>query len=120
MEKKNSGKYNCAQAVICAYCDKCGIAEETAKNLGNSFAMGMGNTEGTCGALIGAGMVLGLLCKSPTESLKKMRRIMDRFAAEKGATRCCMLKGINNGKVLSSCSECVAHAVELLEEAVDE
>ena len=37
-EKKRCGKCNCAQAVICTYCDKAGIDEGTACNIGNACA----------------------------------------------------------------------------------
>ena len=60
VEKLENGTYNCAQAVICTYADLVGIDEETGRNLGNAFGSGMGKMEGTCGALVGAGIVLGL------------------------------------------------------------
>ena len=56
-EKLQNGTHNCAQAVICTYADVAGIDEETARNLGNAFGAGMGTMEGTCGALIGAGVI---------------------------------------------------------------
>ena len=59
-EKKRCGSHNCTQAVVCTYYDYTGIDEETLRNVGNAFAAGMGNMEGTCGALVGAGLVLGL------------------------------------------------------------
>ena len=59
-EKLQNGTHNCAQAIICTYADLIGIDEETGRNLGNAFGSGMGNMEGTCGALVGAGIVLGL------------------------------------------------------------
>lgn len=41
-ERKKNG-YNCAQAVACSYCDLAGIDEETAKNLTQGFAAGVGD-----------------------------------------------------------------------------
>ena len=110
---------NCAQAVVCTYCDKAGIDEQTALNMGNAFAAGMGNMEGTCGALIGAGMVLGLSGKSKAEIIQGMRRIMNNFQERNGATQCKLLKGIESGKVLRECPDCVADACEFLEEVLD-
>ena len=53
-ERKMCG-YNCAQAVACTYCDLAGIDEETARNLTQGFAVGIGGSmEATCGAVIGA------------------------------------------------------------------
>ncbi len=115
-EKKLSGKYNCAQAVICTYCDKAEIDETTALNIGNAFAVGMGCSEGTCGALVGAGMVLGLAQKNRVKSIKSMRHIMTKFLQRNGATQCKLLKGLETGKVLRECENCVADAAEFLED----
>ena len=89
-EKKRCGSHNCTQAVVCTYYDYTGIDEDTLKNVGNAFAAGMGNMEGTCGALVGAGVVLGLATK-----------------------------GVGTGKVLRECPLCVADAAEFLEEQLD-
>ena len=60
-ERRKACGYNCAQAVACTYCDLVGIEEETAKNLTQGFAVGMGGSmEATCGALIGAVNVKGI------------------------------------------------------------
>lgn len=113
---KRQGTHNCTQAVLCAYCDKTGFDEETIKNVGNSFAAGMGNMEGTCGAIVGAGIVLGLATKDKARSIKGMRRIMEKFQQRNGATQCKLLKGAGTGKVLRECPLCVADASEFLEE----
>jgi len=118
-EKKRSGCCNCAQSVICTYCDKAGIDEQTALNIGNSFAAGMGNMEGTCGALVGAGVVLGLVNKDRVKSVREMREIVAKFQQRNGATQCKVLKGIENGTVLRECPDCVADACEFLEEAIN-
>jgi len=118
-EKKKSGKYNCAQAVLCTYCDKTGISEEKACAIGNAFAVGMGNMEGTCGALIGAGVALGLINNDRAKSTKDMRQIMTQFQARNGATQCKLLKGTETKKVLRECPDCVADAAEFLEEIIN-
>ena len=51
--------YNCAQAVICAYCDQFGLDEETAYKMAEGFGLGMGIME-VCGALSGAFMLAGV------------------------------------------------------------
>lgn len=117
-EKKRSGRYNCAQAITCTYCDMAGVDENTALNIGNAFAAGMGNMEGTCGALVGAGIILGLIKKDRAISAREMRQIMTKFQQRNGATQCKMLKGIDSGKVLRECPDCVADAAEFLEEAL--
>lgn len=78
-EKKRCGSHNCTQSVVCTYHDYTGIDEDTLKNVGNAFAAGMGNMEGTCGALVGAGVVLGLATKDKAKSVKAMRQIMTQF-----------------------------------------
>ena len=113
--KKQSG-CNCAQAVLCAYADIAGIDEETAMRLAAPFGAGMGNMEGTCGAITGAGLVLGLVSKGP--ATKQMRQIMNKFQERNGATQCKLLKGVGTGKVLRECSDCVADAAEFLEEEI--
>ncbi len=111
--KKQSG-CNCAQAVLCTYADIAGIDEETAMRLAAPFGAGMGNMEGTCGAITGAGLVLGL----SGASTRQMRQIMNKFQERNGATQCKMLKGVGTGKVLRDCSDCVADAAEFLEEQI--
>ena len=115
VEKKQCG-FNCAQAVLCTYADIAGIDEETAIRLAAPFGAGMGNMEGTCGAITGAGLVLGLLSKGP--STKQMRQNMNKFQERNGATQCKLLKGVGTGKVLRECSDCVADAAEFLEEQI--
>ena len=115
-EKKRCGSHNCAQAVLCSYCDLTGIDEETSRNMTTAFAAGMGNMEGTCGALVGAGIVLGLVKRDKMRSMKLMREIMTRFQLEAGATQCRQLKGVDSGKPLLPCPQCVATACKLLEE----
>ena len=118
-EKKRCGSHNCTQAVLCTYHDFTGMDEETIKNAGNAFAAGMGNMEGTCGALVGAGIVLGLATQDKAKSIKGMRMIMDKFKQRNGATQCKLLKGVGTGKVLRECPLCVADASAFLEEILE-
>lgn len=114
--KKQTGQCNCAQAVVTTYADLAGIDNDTAMNACNAFAAGMGNMEGTCGALVGAGIVLGLVKRDKAQSMRCMREIMTRFRQEAGATVCRQLKGVDSGKPLLPCPQCVATACKLLEE----
>lgn len=117
--KKACGSHNCTQAVLCTYADLTGVDEETLKNAGNGFAAGMGNMEGTCGAIVGAGIVYGLATKDKAKSVKGMRQIMENFQQRNGATQCKRLKGVGTGKVLRDCPHCVADASEFLEELLE-
>ena len=109
-ERKMCG-YNCAQAVACTYCDLAGIDEETARNLTQGFAVGIGGSmEATCGAVIGAVNVLGLINKNPQKTMQGSRRIIQSFKEQNGTVICKELKGINDGIVKRECIDCVRDA----------
>jgi len=118
-EKKIRNTHNCAQAVACTYCDLVGLPEQTAMDLAGAFGGGMGNMEGTCGSLVGAGLILGMATKDRVLARSRMREIMTKFQQRNGGTRCCQLKGRDTGKVLRECKDCVADASEFLEEYLD-
>ena len=102
---------NCCQAVLVAFADKLCKSEDNLLRLGSGFGSGMATMEGTCGALVGAIMVSSLL--SPDgEARNNSRAIMSRFKELcGGATICRDLKGIETGKMLCSCEDCVRNAV---------
>ena len=112
-ERKMCG-YNCAQAVACTYCDLAGIDEETARNLTQGFAVGIG------GAVIGAVNVLGLINKNPQKTMQGSRRIIQSFKEQNGTVICKELKGINDGIVKRECIDCVRDAAALLEAELPE
>ena len=118
-EKKRCGSHNCAQAVLCSYCDLTGIDEETSRNMTTAFAAGMGNMEGTCGAIVGAGIALSLITKDKVKAVKGMREIMTRFEERNKATQCKLLKGVETKQVLRECPDCVADAAEFLEDIIN-
>lgn len=118
-EKKRCGSHNCAQAILHTYADIAGIDENTAMNMANAFGAGMGNMEGTCGALVGAGMVLGMFTKDRVKSMKGMKQMMTKFQQRNGATQCKLLKGVGTKVVLRECPDCVADAAEFLEEQLE-
>ena len=75
--------------------------------------------EGTCVALVGAGIALGLATKDRVKSMKGMKRMMTQFQQRNGATQCKLLKGVGTKIVLRECPDCVADASEFLEEQLD-
>ena len=108
---------NCCQAVVRAFADTLALDEATLMSIGSGFGSGMGTMEGTCGALVGAIMVVGLRTNgSGTISLS--RKMLPRFKELCGATICRDLKGIETGKVLCTCDNCVRHAVLAAEESL--
>ena len=100
-EKKRCNSHNCAQAILHTYADVAGISEDDAMNIAGAFGGGMGNMEGTCGALVGS-------------------QIMTKFQERNGATQCKLLKGIGTKVVLRECPDCVADAAEFLEEQLNQ
>ena len=108
---KRQGGCNCCQAVLLALQDQTGLDDETLKHLGSGFGGGMGNMEGTCGALLGANMALSLSVQKGTLPLS--RQLAEGFREACGATRCRDLKQLIDGKPLCSCDDCVRNAVLL-------
>ena len=111
--KKQCNSHNCAQAILHTYADVAGVDEQTAVNITGALGVGMGNMEGTCGAITGAGMVLGLASDDRVKAIRGMKQIMTKFQLRNGATQCKMLKGVETGMVLRDCSDCVADAADL-------
>ena len=101
---------NCAQAVVLSYADKLPLEEETLKKLAAGYGGGMGCMEGPCGALVGAVMVAGMLTDGQGTG-RYAREILLGFRERCGATICKDLKGVETGKVLCPCTECVRNAV---------
>lgn len=118
VEFKESGRFNCTQAVLKAFEDKMDVDMDSALLLSTGFAAGMGSMEATCGALIGAVMVAGALTDgigTPCVAAQVLRA----FDARSGATICKDLKGKDTGVVLCSCSDCVKNAVLALGDVLD-
>ena len=102
---------NCCQAVVRAFADTLDMPVDKLMQLSAGFGSGMGTMEGTCGALVGAIMVSSLVSPDGA-AMKNSRAIMPRFKELcGGATICRELKGIDTGKVLCSCENCVRNAV---------
>ena len=111
------GGRNCCQAVLAACADMLDLPESTLDRLGAAFGGGMATTEATCGALCGAQMALGLLEYQGRPIPGAARGVLQAFRAQAGATQCRQLKGVDTGKVLCSCDDCVRFAVDALEVA---
>lgn len=115
-EKKRSGQYNCAQSIVSTYCDIMNMNEASVCALTRGFAAGMGDMNGTCGAIVGAVMVLSSVYSNRSQAVKYSAHLMRLFNQRNHATQCYMLKGINTGKPLRTCPDCVADAAEILEQ----
>ncbi len=119
-------KYNCAQSVVCAFAKEIGVDEKTLFRLSEGFGSGMGSMQGTCGALSGAIMLAGLKTsdgnlESPAtkaDTYKLSREMLTRFREKTGGSICKELKGIETGKMLCSCPDCIRCGVEVAEEVL--
>lgn len=113
-ELRRVNGYNCCQAVAVALADQTNLPAEQIKQIASGFGGGMGTTEGTCGALVGAGIIAGLK-KEGVSTQKYTRQILKEFKAMSGAVVCKDLKGIETGEVLCTCEDCVKNAVRAYE-----
>lgn len=109
---------NCCQAVLLAFEDLLPYDKNALLALGSSFGSGMGGMKGTCGALVGAEMVLGILGYRGAGMNRYSRALFEDFEERCGASRCGDIKGVTTGRALCSCEDCVRHAVELAEKAI--
>ncbi len=110
---------NCAQAITVTYADLAGLTEEQAMNLAKGFGSGVGGTmQGTCGAITGAAMIVGLANPdmSKAEVTQRVGTILKEFEAKNGSSICKTIKGVDTGNVLRSCPGCVEDAAILLEQ----
>lgn len=119
-------KYNCCQAVACAFCEEVGMDEATLFKIGEGFGLGMGCMEGTCGALSGAIMLAGIKNSdgnidapaTKAETYKLSKELLLKFREKTGSTICKELKGVETGKVLCSCPDCIRIGVEVAQEVL--
>jgi C_GCAxxG_C_C family probable redox protein len=126
--------YNCAQAVLGAYCEDNGLDINTALKLASGFSGGVRCGE-ICGAVSGAIIVIGLKCgfyiendyKQKGYCNKKSYEFIEKFKEENGSIMCRDLLGVDirhpdDHKTLSAkeaqgsiCPKMVANAVRVLE-----
>ena len=120
---KHAKGYNCAQAVSCAFCDKTGINEETMFRVTEGMGLGMGGMEGTCGAISAAAVLSGLKNSSvhldrpdsKRTSHEASKKCLSEFMEQNKSVICKDLKGVETGKVLRSCNDCIADAVRIID-----
>lgn len=118
--------YNCAQAVACSFCQELGVSEDEMFRIAEGFGLGMGMME-MCGALSGMMMIIGLSNSAGPDAQKltkadtyrKVKEYVKKFQDQNGAYLCRELKGVETGKVLRSCPDCIRDAVALTEEYLD-
>ena len=129
---------NCAQAVVGAFDEDCGLDRETALKLASGFGGGMGRLREVCGAV--SGMFMAASLERGYSDLKDkqakdrhyalIQKLAERFRAETGSIICRELLGLSsdNGEGPVSekrsaeyykkrpCAELVVLAAQILEE----
>ncbi len=115
---KAEGRYNCARSVLAAFDDIVKLDEKDIAQITSGFIAGMGNMEGTCGALVGAVMVAGILSEG-NGTIRYAKTISEKFKELCGATVCKELKGIGTSHYLCSCPDCIKNAILALGCAFD-
>ena len=118
-ELKATGQCNCTQSVVKVFEDKLPVESGTLRMLAAGYAAGMGCMESTCGALIGAVMVAGVVTDGKSTP-RISKELLQNFQEKCGATICKDLKGIESGAPLCPCPECVRNAVLALGEVLGE
>ena len=116
--------YNCSQSVAVACADLVDVPKETLFKATEGYGFGMGTMDGTCGALTGALLIAGLKNstgnlespKSKGATMKISKAMLTNFREKSGAIICRELKGVDTGKMLCSCPDCIKHGVEVVEE----
>lgn len=120
-------KYNCCQAVICAYCHEFGIDDDEIFRLAEGFGAGMAIKD-VCGAATGMFMAISLHNsagdkseprKTKMQTYEDVRNAAMDFEAKCGSIYCRDLKGIVDGQQKTSCNRCVEVAAEYLEKYIE-
>jgi C_GCAxxG_C_C family probable redox protein len=131
--------FNCSQAVFSSYSEQFGLDGDVACKVATGFGGGM-RMAGTCGAVTGAFMVLGLKYGNSPEkdkeakanTYKKIEDFTNRFIARNESVACGELLGCDvstpdgakeakdKGLFSSLCPRLVQDAAEILEEMLNE
>ncbi len=144
MDKKSSAKcafdngYNCAQSVLKPFANQLNFDVNTVLKLSAGFGAGMGRLQGTCGAITGAYMILGLkFGENSTDDTSKekvielIREFTSKFKDKHKVTDCRDLLKVDltteegqssfdqNNLHDQVCSKCLKTSVSLLEEMIN-
>ena len=123
--ERHARGYNCCQAVACAFADELGMDESLLYRICEGFGFGMGNAKGVCGAISGAAIVAGLKFSdgntevagmTKAKTTKAAAAMQQKFTERAKALYCIDIKTGNNGKMLTSCDDCIRIAAEIVEE----
>ncbi len=97
---------NCAQAVVGAFAEECGLELNAAFKIASGFGAGVGRSREVCGAVSGMVMVLNMLYGSEDISDKNakdahydlIQQALNKFKSECGSIVCRVLLGLAPGE----------------------
>jgi len=132
--------YSCSQAVFAVYASEGELDDRRAMRLSSGFGGGMGRTNGACGVVTGAVMVLGLMYgpsrpnqpEAKERVYGKVQEFVRRFVARNKSVLCSELlgcdlsqpEGLSRAKeqmlFVTTCPKYVGDAVEILEQMLAE
>jgi C_GCAxxG_C_C family probable redox protein len=129
--------YNCSQAILSNYSEQFGLDKETALKIATGFGGGM-HINGTCGAVTGAFMILGLKYGNTEQNkdakektYRKVVQYSKKFSDEHGSIQCHELLGCDittkegveiarqKGVFSVICPKLVKTAARILEEMLE-
>ena len=104
---------NCAQAVLCAFANECGLTESEAMRLASGFGGGMGRLREVCGAVSGMILVANILKgnSDPSDKAAKdahyrlIQELASEFKAENNSIICRELLNLGGSSPDSPISE---------------
>ena len=125
---------DCSQVVISHYAKELGLTEDEANRISSAFGGGTGLGE-TCGAVIGAMMVLGMRCghNGPDDAehrnmlMSKRAEFIEKWKERRGSCMCRDLLGddisspeglgriLEAGTMMTLCPELVLDAIDILD-----
>lgn len=117
-------KYNCCQAVICAYCDEYGVDDNEIFKLTEGFGLGMGGLKDTCGAVTGMFMAISMHNsagekenprKTKFQTYEDIRNAAADFKNECGSIFC---RDLKSGDSFTPCNRCVEFAAKCVEKYI--
>lgn len=112
--------YNCAQTVLLAFAEDAGISDELAYQFASNFGAGM-KIAGTCGAMTGGLMVLGLFKVDDAATVGAyFHRLRENHQNYLDCGDLLRLNKEQGGEKKAHCDDMVYECVELVEEILKE
>lgn len=132
------GGLNCSQAVLTAFSEELKYDNNFALSISCGFGGGMGRLQGTCGAVTGSFMVLGIVnCRKFTDNKDRkeatyamVQKFSDKFKQIHGTSDCssllnCDLKTEEGNRFAKEnnlfgtvCEKCISDSIGILEDLI--